>query len=50
MCTHVGPFEDGSMVCDRPTPHDEDAEVGHTYTTSDGSCANDKHRTDGGHG
>lgn len=50
MCDHVGPFEDGSLVCDRTATHDETAATGHTYTTTDGSSVDDRHHADGGHG
>jgi hypothetical protein len=45
MCSHLL----GRMVCDRETPHDENAAGGHTYTPSDGSNVDDRH-TEGGHG
>lgn len=45
MCTH----RRGRMVCDRETPHDEDATGGHTYTPDDGSYVDDRH-DEGGHG
>jgi hypothetical protein len=32
MCTHH--LDDGRLVCDRTTPHDEQAPGGHTYTAT----------------